>query len=351
MPLAVSIRKMLFAALASGALLSACSGGPPPVIAPPPPPPPAPPSVALSPKLVALASAYTFYMTRTSGIRPDFADGEGVARSLKIGEAYEPTQLVRGAMAYAAVVALQDKAFVDGVRTYAVDPTQRRQVAYEILKDPAYAVGLPGSAGAAGLIQAALGAQGQQLYDQGKAVKQAAYDIQHQPWSKTEVVARDARLADAKMLSQAMMTGDVSETARLQQATIGAASLGLTATPSAPPYTPTVIRGLAIAALAALGEAGDANVEQVLGLMAEPNVGTCMNMSKLNLFQCLAVARPHYEDVFCLGQHAMMDTGRCMIRAAGLPEPFEAKFVPTQESIDKGMGPKKAAPKKARKKH
>jgi hypothetical protein len=110
-----------------------------------------------------------------------------------------------------------------------------------------------------------------------------------------------------------------------------------------------VIRGLAIAALAALGEAGDANVEQLLGLMSEPNIGMCMNMSKLNLFQCLAVARPHYEDVFCLGQHAMMDTGRCMIRAAGLPEPFEPKFVPTQESIDKGMG-KKPPPKKARKK-
>jgi hypothetical protein len=70
-----------------------------------------------------------------------------------------------------------------------------------------------------------------------------------------------------------------------------------------------VVRGLAIAALAALGEAGDANSNQIMGLMSEPNVGRCMNMSKLNLYQCLAVARPHYEDVFCLGQHAMMDTG------------------------------------------
>ncbi|HET6969638.1 MAG TPA: hypothetical protein VFH92_00820 [Phenylobacterium sp.] len=348
MPLAASIRKVLFAALAAGALLGACSSAPPTIA--PPPPPPAPPSVALSPKIVELASAYSFYMARSTGISPDFADGEGVARSLKVGEAYEPTQMIRGAMAYAAVVALQDKTFVDGVRTFAVDPTQRRQVAYEILKDPAYAVGLPGSAGAAGLIQAALGGQAQHLYDQGKAVKQAAYDIQHQPWSKTEVAARDARLADAKMLSQTVMIGDVAETARLQQATIGAASLGLSASPTAPPYTPTVIRGLAIAALAALGEAGDANVEQLLALMSEPNIGTCMNMAKLNLYQCLAVAGPHYEDVFCLGQHAMMDTGRCMIRAAGLPEPFEAKFVPTQESIDKGMGAKKPPPKKARKK-
>jgi hypothetical protein len=62
--------------------------------------------------------------------------------------------------------------------------------------------------------------------------------------------------------------------------------------------------------------------------MVEPNVTSCASMSKLNLYQCLAVAKPHYEDVFCLGQHVMMDTGKCMIRAAGLPEPYEWKFVP-----------------------
>ena len=75
-----------------------------------------------------------------------------------------------------------------------------------------------------------------------------------------------------------------------------------------------------------------------------------MNLSKLNLYQCLAVARPHYEDVFCLGQHAMMDTGRCVIKASGMPEPFEARFIPSQESIDRGMGPK-AKPKKTTRKH
>ena len=51
-------------------------------------------------------------------------------------------------------------------------------------------------------------------------------------------------------------------------------------------------------------------------------------MAKLNLYQCLAVARPNYEDVFCLGQHAMMDTGRCMIRAAGLPVDQLKSLVP-----------------------
>ena len=341
MPFRFPVR-VLLSAIFAGALAAACAEPPPPA----PPPPPPPPSVALSPKLIELASAYRGYMTRTTAISPNFVDGETVARSLKAGASYEPNQLVRGAMAYGAIVALQDKAFVDGVRVYGKDLTSRRQVAHEILKDPAYAIGLPGSASAAGLIIGAIGGEGQRLYDGGKSVKQSAYDIQRQPWSKAEVPSRPERLLAAKSVSQSAMAGDVAETARLQQASVGAAPLGHTPSTAAPPYTPTVVRSLAIAALAALGEAGDANVEQVLGLMQEQNIGMCMNMSKLNLYQCLAVSRPHYEDVFCLGQHAMMDTGRCMIKAAGLPEPFEPRFIPSAESIAKGMPAKKAPVRK-----
>lgn len=340
--------RAVLAATVAAALLAGCAEAPPQVIAPP---PPAAPTVSLSPKLIELAAAYRGYMTRTTAITPDFADGAGVARAVQVGASYEPQQLVRGAIAYSAVVALQDKAFVEGVRVYAKDPVQRRQIAYEIMKDPAYAVGISGSASAAGLVVASLGGDAQRLYDQGKAIKQAAYDIQKQPWSKTEVTGRPERLAGAKSISATAMMGDVAETARLQQASTGLASLGLTAAPVAPPYTPTVIRGLAIAALAALGEANDANAEQLMALTHEPNIGMCMSTSKLNLYQCLAVARPNYEDVFCLGQHVMMDTGRCVIRAAGLAEPYEARYIPDAKTIARGMETKKApAPKKGKKK-
>lgn len=340
--------RLILSALA--AVLVASCAEPPKVIAPP---PPSAPPVALSPRLVEMASAYRLYVNNTTAIAPSFQNGDAIAASVRTGAAYEPQQLAKGAIAYGAVVALQDRPFVEAVRAYAKDPVQRRQIAYEILKDPAYAVGINGSAGAAGLVIAALGQDAQRLYDNGKTVKQAAYDIQKQPWSKGEVAGREARLAQAKSVSASAMSGDVAETARLQQASSGAGDLASLLGPAAqasPPYTQTVIRSLAVAALAALGEAGDANVATVMGLVTEPNVGMCMNMSKLNLYQCLAVARPHYEDVFCLGQHAMMDTGRCMIRAAGLPEPYEPRFVPSQESINKGMQTKKPAPKKTKRK-
>ena len=111
-----------------------------------------------------------------------------------------------------------------------------------------------------------------------------------------------------------------------------------------------MIRSLAVAALAALGYADDNSIAQVTPILSDPASATCLNMSKLNLYQCLAVARPHYEDVFCLGQHAMMDTGRCMIKAAGLAEPYEARFIPDAKSIARGMETKKPPPKKGKKK-
>jgi hypothetical protein len=45
----------------------------------------------------------------------------------------------------------------------------------------------------------------------------------------------------------------------------------------------------------------------------------CLKMAKLNLYQCLASAGPHYEDIYCLGQHAMIDPGQCVIEATRAP--------------------------------
>ena len=139
---------------------------------------------------------------------------------------------------------------------------------------------------------------------------------------------RDVRLALAKSLSATPQTGDVAETLRLQQAAVGGASLGLSAPPAGPPYSPLVVRSLALAALAVLGEAGDVHFDQIAAVTSEPSTGACLNMAKLNLYQCLAVSKPHYEDVFCLGQHVMMDTGRCLIKGAGAQPPVDVLTTP-----------------------
>jgi len=312
-------RSVTLTAMAAAALLASCAQPPPAA------PPAPPPSVSLSSKLIEQASAYRAYVARASTISPAFASGQQVSDAVRIGAAYQPDQLLRGAIAYGAVAALQDPAFVAGVRAYVGDATQRQTIAYQIMRDPAYAVGISGSASAAGLVIAALGDNGRKVLDQGRQVKQAAYDVQHSAWSKGEVAGRDARLLQAKQLSATPGLGEVEDTARLQQASIGAQPLALTGTAVPPPYSPLVIRSLAIAALAALGYADDAHLDHAEPLMTDPASATCLNMSKLNLYQCLAVSKPYYEDVFCLGQHVLEDTGACLMKGVGLvapPDPF-----------------------------
>ena len=143
------LTSLLTCAAATGlaATLAACSSAPPPAA----PPPPAPvavviPPVSLSPKVVEQASAYRAYLARAGSISPSFTGGGDVAQGLKTGEAYEPQALLRGQIAYGALAALQAPEYVAGVRKFVADPEQRRQVAYEVMKDPAYAVGFAGSA-------------------------------------------------------------------------------------------------------------------------------------------------------------------------------------------------------------
>jgi hypothetical protein len=309
------------------AALTACAEPPPPPTLPPPPPPPLP-AITLAPSVIEEAGAYRADMARASGITPPFMDGLAIQTALKTGAAYEPRQFLRGAIAYAAVVALQDPAFVAGVRKFAADPAQRQEVAANLVIDPAYVVGMDGSASAAGLVTKALRGDSTRLFVAGQAVKQSAYTIQHQLWSRAAVPEREARLIQAKALSTQPLRGDIADVALLQQAAIGAASLNISADAQQPPYTPLVIRGLAVAALAALGEATETNTAQLDALLSDPSTAYCLNMGKLNLYQCLAVSKPHYEDVFCLGQHIMMDTGQCLMKGSGAPMPIAVSTKP-----------------------
>jgi hypothetical protein len=83
--------------------------------------------------------------------------------------------------------------------------------------------------------------------------------------------------------------------------------------------------------------------------MAEPASAMCLNMAKLNLYQCLAVAKPHYEDVFCLGQHILIDTGMCVIKASGAAMPYEPPpppkpVVPVKKPVGRQEGRPRSRP-------
>ena len=310
--------------LASLALVIGLAGcespAPPPPPAPLPPPPlavaPPPPPVLLPHKVIELAGIYEEYVQHAAAIDPAFTAGSNVADSLKTGETYVADQFQRGQTAYGAIVALQDPTFVAGLRAFAKDPGRRQEIAYRLLSDPSYAASFPGADSAAGLVVAAFTEHGQKLLATGARIHQAAYDVQHQSWSKADVLDRPARLALAKALSTEEQKAIDEDTLRLTRNVDGTQPLGLAAPPVAAPYTALVVRSLAVAAMAALGEGGEEFTTQLTALLADNNEGQCLSMAKLNLYQCLAVAKPHYEDVFCLGQHAVQDTGMCVMKGA-----------------------------------
>lgn len=285
------------------------------------------PQARMAREWVAAASAFESYTTHAGAIAPGFASGRDVAGAVAVGAAHEPQQLEAGMVAYAALAAVQEPRFVEAVQRLAANEADRGDLVHRLVDSPETVMGLPGADAAAGRAQGALLRQIEPLIADGRRVKQAAYSIQHSAWSKGRIVDARGRLARAKALSSRTFQPDQADAERLFQAVTARSDADGVGAPS-----PVVVRGLALAALALSGAAGDETVDAVRPLMSEARSASCMHMAKLNLFQCLAVAGPHYEDVFCLGQHAMIDPGQCMADAASVPA--RASFIPTSARID-----------------
>jgi hypothetical protein len=330
--LRIPLRRAAFmtAVCASAVAVSSCETPAPVVVAPTPVvvAPPPPPPLSVYPRVVEQAAAFEAYMNRAAGITPSFTDGPSIQRSMTIAAAYEPRALATGAVAYGAVAALQDSVFVEAMRAYTRSPVQRAEVAAKIAANPAYIAGFPGAASAAASVSAALDREGRRVRLAGEGVKQSAYSIQRQTWSKAAIPNPEMRLSSIKALGTALAPADTPTIERLRAIAMGKTPAASAPAAVQPPYTPVVVRSLAIAALSILGYGDDPSfAPQFDALLIEPTGGSCLNMSKLNLNQCLAVAKPWYEDVFCLGQHVLIDTGQCVVQAANAPPPAMAPVV------------------------
>jgi hypothetical protein len=318
--------------------------------APPAPPPifPSPVPISLAPSIVQAAAGYEDYMARASLVSAAFKSGADVSSAVRLGASDDPRALVRGEIAYGAIIALGDPTYVASVRAYARAVESRVQLAGLIDGEPRYVLGLRGSGSAAGLVVHALLTQGQRLEMEGAAVTQSAYDIQRQSWSLQAVPDRGERLAAAKSGGDLAQNAPADVVANLSRAATGFDDSPLNAPAADPPFPPVVIRALAVAALAVLGEAGPDNDAQVEPLLTEQAAANCENLAKLDLYQCLAVSKPYYEDVFCLGSHAMADTGQCVMIDAGAPVPPATE---TAATIDAADAAAKTPPKHHRTKH
>ena len=253
--------------------------------------------------LAVQASAFESFMRRARGIEPGFSGPADVAQALQTGAGHDPHELEAGMVAYAALAALQEPRFVAAVRA----ERDRGDLARRLATDPQAALALPGGEAAGALANGALYAQGAALFTDGERVKHAAYTVQHQAWARAKVPDAAGRLSRVKHISAAGYQPRREDAGELKTALAQPVRRG--GAPSA-----AVAHGVALAALSVLGEEA-----QGRSLMSEPRAGACLRIAKLNLYQCLASAGPQYEDIYCLGQHAMMDPGQCVVDASHAP--------------------------------
>jgi hypothetical protein len=231
-------------------------------------------------------------------------------------------------------VALRNPEFVDGVR--AMDP----RLAASLASSPEQVLRVRGAAEAASDVAGVLRAQGAALTASGKAITKAAYDIQAQAWSKTPVSDPQTVLADAKTSATQPRAATVPSKEKLLASLVAAPR----AQDSAGSGAPDVVRGLALAAMAIMGQTGDGKEAQYEALMHDSSNADCLKMAKLNLNQCLAVAGPQYEDVYCSGRHAVSDTGKCVSAAASGGVAVDASPAPEPARLQQaiGYGPEQA---------
>jgi hypothetical protein len=302
--------KCLSLAAACAALLAGCASGPsrpvarqPLRVAPGQAPFRQTEAAPPSRDLVAEAGAFESFMRRARAIDAGFSNAGDVAQAVQTGASHTPAELESGMVAYAALAALQEPQFVAAVRAQ----RDRGQLAQRLTADPRVALGLPGAEAAAALASGALHAQGQALAAEGQKVKRASYSVQRQAWSQDKPADPAGQLARVKRLGFAGYQAERGDGSHLAEALAQGGRRGGAA-------SPVVTRGVALAALSVIGEEGRGR-----SLMSEPRTAMCLRLAKLNYHQCLASAGPQYEDIYCLGQHAMIDPGQCVVEAAQPP--------------------------------
>ena len=285
---------------------------------------------ALPKDVVSAATAFEGYMSHASAIDGQFSSGAAVAQSMRAGAGYEPAQLEEGMIAYGAIAALQDDAFVNGVVAAAGRGKARQDFAERLVEDPYAAARVEGAGSAARRVERALAERAAQLMGAAGQVKSAAYAVQGQAWSKVMVDDAPGRLAEVKTLSaQRSEPSDDERTQMMTRLSNASARELADAEPSG--VSPIEARSLALAAEAVLDRAHATDEARLAPLFTETSSAQCLRMAKLNLYQCMAVAGPEYEDIFCLGQHAMYDTGACVSGAVRGGSAYVANDTPATQ--------------------
>lgn len=286
-------------------------------------------------------NAYAAYQNdiselRTLTLRND-RDLEGVID--RLGR-HNRAQLARGWVAYGAATAAQSPEFVQGVRDAAAY-YGRDAVIWAITVDPTYARGLRGGQQATRTLLESANADSARIVEMAERYRELSYSLQRQRWANAVAPQQRQRLQRVRDLSVNGAPATAVPDAYAPRLTVSALS-------SAPHQDATAFGGrrfwdalsgqaevtqvsaqprqewrinhtrgeaidrmAAVAALQAL-DAETTHQTHISQLLNDPRSRDCLEMSQLQLFQCMSAARFRYENTFCLAAHGLRDVGQCI---------------------------------------
>jgi len=218
----------------------------------------------------------------------------------------------------------------------------RDAVIWAVSVDNTYARGLRGGAEVTRLLLNSAHADSARILEVADRYTELSYTLQRQRWANAVAPQRDQRLQRVRNLSREGAPASAvpaSYAPRLSVAMLSAQptqdptafggrrfwdALGgagdVTPVASTPanyewrvyrPRAEALDRMASVAALQAL-DAGTSHQTTIAQLLQDPRSYQCVDLTQLQLIQCMSAARFRYENTFCLAAHGLRDVGQCI---------------------------------------
>lgn len=290
--------------------------------------------------LPTTAAAYGEYQGEVSTIMSkELSSAADLDKALNTFGAPNPNQLSSGWISYSAILAAQNKEFVDAVRD--IDGYYgRERVMTGMRNDIGYARSLKGGEAA---LQSALAVNSKdsgRISSAGAFVKEQSYKLQNVAWGKTKVKDPNGSIKALKAsangtrpvtdAAQKLFAGPdlnvilasaaaspsnagsiwdkVSVFAASAPATAFSALSPVTAASTAlkvdPKYAGTANRMVTLAAFHAI-EADKTNTDDVKAAMNDSMSVVCLEEAQMQLFSCVSAAHVRSDLTFCLARHGL----------------------------------------------
>ncbi len=250
----------------------------------------------------------------------------------KLLSTHESKDLATGWVAYAALVAADTPEFAEALeKELTAKPKGKAKKGVSgkdaflarLNENPDYVLRMPGAQAAIQRVLAMTAQDSRRFAALGEAFKQQAYAMQRTAWGKSKIPAGSQRNAEAasyganrpEVAAPAMqpLTNDgvtAPQLTSLDSAWSPAWGASAKAPASLEPNATVVMNR--VMTLAARYGVGGVNTAVVDAYAKNDRADQCLSMAKLTLRQCIAATRAPYEEAFCLGEHALNDTSRCI---------------------------------------